>query len=75
MEFSSFVSSLARVAGSACLLAALPGLGQSTLPIFDAHLHYSHDAWENLPPPAAIDVLKKTGVKRALLSSSDDDGQ
>ena len=48
---------------------------QPTLPIFDAHLHYSHDAWDNLPPPAAIEVLKNAGIKRALLSSSEDEGQ
>ena len=24
------------------------------LPIFDAHLHYSHDAWESVPPAQAI---------------------
>ena len=26
------------------------------LPIFDSHLHYSHDAWEQLPPKAAIAI-------------------
>jgi hypothetical protein len=45
------------------------------LPIFDAHVHYSHDAWENLPPAMAIDLLRKAGVRRALVSSSGDDGQ
>ena len=45
------------------------------LPIFDAHLHYSHDAWENLPPSAVIEVLRKAGVRRALVSSSNDEGQ
>jgi predicted TIM-barrel fold metal-dependent hydrolase len=45
------------------------------LPVFDAHLHYSHDAWDNLPPQAAIDVLKEAGIRRALLSSSNDEGQ
>jgi hypothetical protein len=44
------------------------------LPIFDAHIHYSHDAWDNLPPPEAIAVLRKAGLKRALVSSSGDDG-
>lgn len=44
------------------------------LPIFDAHIHYSHDAWERVPPRAAIDLLRKAGVKRALVSSSNDDG-
>jgi len=45
------------------------------LPVFDAHVHYSHDAWDMLPPPAAIELLRKAGVRRALVSSSNDDGQ
>jgi len=45
------------------------------LPIFDAHLHYSHDAWDSVPPKQAIAMLRKAGVKRALVSSSGDDGQ
>lgn len=46
-----------------------------TLPIFDAHLHYSHDAWESVPVADVIAILKKAGVRRALVSSSGDDGQ
>jgi hypothetical protein len=49
--------------------------GAAELPIFDAHLHYSHDAWESVPPKQAIAMLRKAGVKRALVSSSGDDGQ
>jgi hypothetical protein len=45
------------------------------LPIFDAHLHYSHDAFESLPPKQAVAMLRKAGVKHALVSSSGDDGQ
>ncbi len=45
-----------------------------TLPIFDAHLHYSHDAWEQLPPKAAIAILRQAGLKAAMVSSSSDDG-
>jgi hypothetical protein len=44
-------------------------------PIFDAHLHYSHDAWQLVPVPQAIEILRKAGLKRALISSSGDDGQ
>jgi len=44
------------------------------LPIFDAHIHYSHDAWETVPPAQAIEILRKAGIKRALVSSSNDDG-
>jgi hypothetical protein len=45
------------------------------LPIFDAHLHYSSDAWPSLPPEQAVAMLRKAGVKGALVSSSGDDGQ
>lgn len=44
------------------------------LPIFDAHVHYSHDAVEMIPPKDAADILRKAGVRRALVSSSDDKG-
>ena len=65
-------------AGVAALLVALllpASLAAQPLPVFDAHVHYSHDAWEMLPPPAAIELLRKAGVRRALVSSSNDDGQ
>ena len=44
------------------------------LPLFDAHLHYSHDAWDSVPPEKAIALLREAGVSRALVSSSNDDG-
>ncbi|MGH7331588.1 MAG: amidohydrolase family protein [Candidatus Rokuibacteriota bacterium] len=57
----------------AIVLAPLAVQG-AELPIFDAHVHYSHDAWPNLPPKEAVALLRKAGVKRALVSSSGDDG-
>jgi hypothetical protein len=54
---------------------AARGAGPSNpLPIFDAHLHYSHDAWERLPPAAAIRLLREAGLRRAMVSSSSDEG-
>ncbi|HXV10996.1 MAG TPA: amidohydrolase family protein, partial [Burkholderiales bacterium] len=44
------------------------------LPIFDAHIHYSRTTWDEVPPRDAIALLRKAGVRRALVSSSDDDG-
>lgn len=44
------------------------------LPIFDAHIHYSKDAWDVLTPKQAAERLRKAGVVRALVSSSSDDG-
>jgi hypothetical protein len=64
--------------GAACCLAlGLAGreAAAQELPIFDAHLHYSHDAWDRVPPQEAIAILRKAGLKRALISSSGDDGQ
>jgi hypothetical protein len=48
--------------------------GGERLPIFDAHLHYSEDAWERLSPQQAVDILRRAGLKRALVSSSSDEG-
>lgn len=44
------------------------------LPLFDAHIHYNHDAWESVPPKEAIARLRKAGIMRALVSSSSDEG-
>ena len=57
------------------LLSFMSGAQEPPLPIFDAHIHYSHDAWESVPPQQAIEILRKAGVRRALVSSSGDDGQ
>ena len=58
------------------VLALFPLVASAAeLPIFDAHLHYSSDAWESLSPEQAVAMLRKAGVKGALVSSSGDDGQ
>lgn len=44
------------------------------LPIFDAHIHYSHDAVLLVPPDEVAKILRDAGVRKALVSSSDDDG-
>jgi len=62
---AAFALSLPLVAGP---------LPAAELPIFDAHVHYSHDAWDNLPPQEAIAILRKAGLARALVSSSGDEG-
>ena len=37
------------------------------MPIFDAHVHYSHDAWELVPPKQAVEILRKAGLRGALV--------
>ena len=59
----------------AAALLFFSALARAQLPIFDAHLHYSHDAWDLVPVPQAIEILRKAGLKRALISSSGDEGQ
>ncbi|MEM7293387.1 MAG: amidohydrolase family protein [Pseudomonadota bacterium] len=44
------------------------------LPIIDGHIHYSHDAVELLPPERAVVLLRQANLKRAFVSSSNDDG-
>ena len=56
------------------VLLGLPSLAGAQLPIVDAHVHYSHDAWTVVPPKEAVAILRKAGVKRALVSSSNDEG-
>jgi hypothetical protein len=43
-------------------------------PIFDAHIHYSHDAVEQVPAADVIRYFKDAGVRQALVSSSNDEG-
>jgi predicted TIM-barrel fold metal-dependent hydrolase len=64
-----------RVLAAVLIVSAACAARSAELPIFDAHVHYSHDAWEVLPPADAIAILRKAGVKRALVSSAGDDGQ
>ena len=65
--------------GLVCLslvLVAAAGMARANqeLPIFDAHMHYSHDAWTVVPPKEVVEILKKAGVKRAMVSSSNNEG-
>ncbi len=42
--------------------------------LFDAHIHYSHDAWDLVPPKQAAALLRQAGLRGALVSSSNDQG-
>lgn len=56
------------------LLGAPTRTQAAELSLFDAHIHYNHDAWEVVSPREAIAFLRQAGVLRALVSSSSDDG-
>jgi hypothetical protein len=63
-----------------CSIGTTGALAQSTsaasdaLPIFDAHIHYSIDAWELFDVDAAIAQLDRANIRVALVSSTPDDG-
>lgn len=59
---------------TAPLLGAGPGMAAAELPLFDAHIHYSHDAWDLVPPKQAVAILRQAGLRGALVSSSNDQG-
>jgi hypothetical protein len=61
------------LAGLAGLAAIAPAAAQDRL-LVDTHIHYSHDAWEELPPRDALKVLREAGLERAFVSSSSDEG-
>ena len=56
------------------LLIGSAARADQEMPIFDAHLHYSHDAWELVPPKSFIEILQKANIRRALVSSSNNEG-
>ncbi|HWS76148.1 MAG TPA: hypothetical protein VN324_13475 [Quisquiliibacterium sp.] len=64
------------LAAAAALLPGSRALASSgaALPVFDAHIHYSHDAWEVVPTAGVISLMREAGLRRALVSSSDDEG-
>src|SRR5258708_36946408 len=59
-------------AAARLVLAATPAAAQ--LPIFDAHIHYSKPDWSAYTPERALSILAQAGVRRAIVSSTPDDG-
>jgi hypothetical protein len=55
-------------------LGTASAAGAAELPLFDTHVHYSHDAVGVVPPKDAIAILRRAGLRRVLVSSSDDAG-
>jgi Amidohydrolase len=43
-------------------------------PIFDAHIHYSRPDWDAYAPDRILAILASAGVRRAIVSSTPDDG-
>jgi hypothetical protein len=67
---------LSLLAFAAALIA--PGVGAraqtADLPIFDTHIHYSAPDWAEYPEERILGILQQAGIRRALVSSTPDDG-
>jgi hypothetical protein len=75
--FASLALSLASLVLT--LLAPVPSTAAAQpspddLPIFDAHLHYSRDAWSLYSVDEIFALLDEAGVYKAFVSSTPDDG-
>lgn len=64
----------ALIAFASALWLLQPPAHAAEMPVFDAHVHYSHDAVELTPPKQAAALLRKAGLRSALVSSSGDEG-
>ena len=51
-----------------------PSPTPALMPLFDAHLHYSAQAWSVYPPEAVAKILDSVGVRSGLTSSAPDEG-
>lgn len=76
LSIFSFVLSLLNGPGLAFAVDYHDIIGKEaeTLPLFDAHLHYSRSAWAQFPPNMVLSMMDKNGVAMALVSSSPDEG-
>jgi len=66
--------SLLQAAAASALTWESSARAQARLPIFDAHVHYSHDAVELVPVKQAVQILRNAGLSGVFVSSSDDEG-
>jgi hypothetical protein len=56
------------------VVAATAAPAAAQYPLFDAHIHYSRPDWDAYTPERALSILARAGVRRALVSSTPDDG-
>jgi predicted TIM-barrel fold metal-dependent hydrolase len=61
---------------TALVAADEPPIGAAIegVPVFDAHMHYKQEAWGPYPVRTVIELMDKSGVAMALVSSTPDDG-
>jgi hypothetical protein len=70
----ALVAALALGAALAGPGAGRPAAQPGELPIFDTHIHYSAPDWTEYPEDRILGILQQAGVRRALVSSTPDEG-
>ena len=55
------------VAFGAAALGVPAARAAGGMPLFDPHIHYSHDAWELVPPKQAVQILRQAGLRGAFV--------
>ncbi|MFT5741790.1 MAG: hypothetical protein ACI9LO_002672 [Planctomycetota bacterium] len=73
MEISFQLKTATSVIAGLMLLTCQLTIAE-TLPIIDTHIHYSHDAWQRIPPEEALEKLRAAGLRKVFVSSSSDEG-
>lgn len=68
------MTAILRILGLALWMLAAAPAGAQPLPIFDAHIHYSRPDWDSLTPERVLTILRQANVRRAIVSSTPDDG-
>lgn len=63
-----------RITPTATIQPTIQLSNDSTIQLYDGHVHYSQDAWANYPVNSIIAILDRAGIQRALVSSTPNEG-
>ena len=76
MSAAAVIALLATISNSSRADESAKHIGKSveSLPLFDAHVHYKEPASKPFPPRTILQLMDKSGVAMALVSSTPDEG-
>jgi len=74
VRFRSATLSMRAALTALLFAAAVMADGGPEPVIHDAHIHYSEDVWQVLPPARAVAALRNAGIGRALVSATPAEG-
>jgi hypothetical protein len=74
IRFNLLIIGVVALLGMAGASAQTQPQPAAPMPLIDAHVHYSHDAWSLVPTAEAIAILRRSNLRKVLVSSSSDEG-